>query len=190
MPTLSLYFPPEFPDPSLADHTHRLTIPRPDADSDEFLVGRSPELDLTLAVKTVSRRHLAITYSYAADRWAIQDLKSTGGTWLNDQALTPYNWHSLTIGDKIHLSSNPPIRVVEDENDTINDDGPATVVSLTPLATIPPAPLDGDRYDDALYLFVQWFTTGTTFWGKTARFLLLVLLAAVAAVAVAAVVIH
>lgn len=184
MPSLSLYFPNEFPDLALAGTTYRLTIPRPKGDGSEWTIGRSPDLALTVAAKTVSRRHAAINYSYAANRWAIQDLSSSGGTWLNNQRLTPFVWVPIEVGDRIHLSSNPPISVVEDENDTINgdDDGPATVASTTPLATLPPAsePPKPDGYDDALYLAVNWLISGQTTLGKFTRFLLVVVVAAIA----------
>jgi hypothetical protein len=193
MPILSIYFPEDFGVDSLAGRTHRLVMPRPDGgEASEYVIGRAADVDLTLAVKNISRRHCALSYSYAADRWALQDLESMGGTWLNSQRLEPFDWAPLAIGDRIHLSSNPPLCIVEDENDTINgdDDGPATVVSLTPLATAPPPPADGDRYDDALVIAVQWLTGGSTAAGKIARFVLIVILSALAFAALALIVIH
>lgn len=201
MPTLSLYFPTDFPDKTLAGHTHRLVVPRPDGGTPEYILGRAAELALTLAVKSISRHHCSLAYSYAANRWSIQDLNSKGGTWLNGKRLVPYTWAPLGIGDRIHLSSNP-ICIVEDENDTISgdfetidddDDGPATVASVSPIAVnTPPAslPADENQYDDAVLLAVQWFTTGSTLSGKAVRFALVVLLVAAATIVVALVVIN
>jgi pSer/pThr/pTyr-binding forkhead associated (FHA) protein len=197
MPSLSLYFPLDFPDPTLAGHTHRLELPRPDSEMQEYVLGRAANLALTLAVRNISRRHCSISYSYAADRWAIQDLKSLGGTWLYGQRLTPYTWAPIGIGDRFHLSSNPAISVVEDEHDTVNgdadDDGPATVASPSAIL-LPPAPndhLDGvappleppppKTVADTLYLGASWLITPTTGTGMAYR-LIVVGLAAVVAV--------
>ena len=192
MPSLSLYFPLDFPDPTLAGHTHRLELPRPDSEMPEYVLGRAANLALTLAVRNISRRHCSISYSYAADRWAIQDLKSLGGTWLYGQRLTPYTWAPIGIGDRFHLSSNPAISVVEDEHDTVNgdDDGPATVAS--PIL-LPPAPndhLDGveppleppppKTVADTLYLGASWLITPTTGTGMAYRLIVVGLAALVA----------
>lgn len=190
MPAINFYFPPNWPDPDEANRTRRLNATLDDGGLCEFTVGRAPTLDLTLAVKTVSRRHCAVSYSYASGRWAILDLGSSGGTWVNNQRLEPYLWRTLEIGDKLHLSSNPPISVVEDEFDTVGDDGPTTVASLTPLdatmATMPP-----DRgYDDALYLAVSWLTGGRTWVEKIARYSLMMLLTALALGVVALIFFH
>jgi len=195
VPSLSLYFPLDFPDPTLAGHTHRLELPRPDSEMQEYVLGRAANLALTLAVRNISRRHCSISYSYAADRWAIQDLKSLGGTWLYGQRLTPYTWAPIGIGDRFNLSSNPAISVVEDENDTVNgdadDDGPATVASPSAIL-LPPAPndhLDGvappleppapKTYADTLDTALQWLINPKTRLGALVRLLVLVIAAAV-----------
>ncbi len=186
MPSLSLYFPDEFPDPALAGVVRRLVVPRTDGDGDEYLIGRAPNLSLTVAVKTVSRRHCAISYSYAADRWAIQDLSSSGGTWLNSKRLEPFDWTPLAIGDRVHLSSNPPVSVVEDENDTINGDDhePTTIVGTAPLdhrtgETLVTAPPPPKTYADTLDTGLRWLITPTTRLGALVRLLVISLAALV-----------
>jgi hypothetical protein len=194
MPSLSLYFPLDFPDPTLAGHTHRLELPRPDSEIQEYVLGRADGLMITIAVRNISRQHCAITYSHSSTRWAIQDLNSLNGTWLYGQRLTPYTWAVIGIGDRFHLSSNPPISVVEDEHDTVNgdadDDGPATVAS--PIL-LPPAPNDHlgsvappleppppKTVADTLYLGASWLITPTTRTGMAYRLIVVGLAALVA----------
>lgn len=144
MPTLSIFFPESFPDKSVAGHTYRLEVPRPDSDSSEYTIGRGAEMEINLRVKTISRRHAVIGYSYAADTWSTQDLGSAGGTWLNDQRLPPYTWAKIQIGDKLRLGPNVALRIVEDDQDTIQGDDEPTFI--TPTKAPDPLPVRaGDR---------------------------------------------
>lgn len=188
MPTLAIFFPDSFPDPFVAGKTYRLEVPRPDSDSAEYTLGRGAEMEINLRVKTISRRHAVIGYSYAADSWSTQDLGSAGGTWLNDRRLPPYTWAKIQIGDKLRLGPNVALRIVEDDQDTIQGDDEETFITPphdTPTTPPPhPIPNDGHYYDDAAYLLAQWLTGGTTTAGKTARFFLIVLCAGLATVIV------
>lgn len=90
MPKLTLYFPPEFDDPAWAGSSFCLDAPGGDhkhGRAGEWVLGRHPAADVTIASRTVSARHAAIAYSYAADRWSIQDLGSTNGTRINSELL-------------------------------------------------------------------------------------------------------
>lgn len=197
MPKLCLYFPKFFEDPVWAGSSFCLDAPDGDhkhGRAGEWVLGRHPAVDITLNIRSISLRHCAISYSYAASRWSVQDLGSTNGTRLNDKLLGPKDLCPLNIGDHLHLGPNR-INVVEDEQDT-ESVGPPTVAATTaidyrtgePLAANPappppppppePEPAKADGYDDALYLAVQWLTGGTTLLGKAARFLLAVLLVA------------
>lgn len=185
MPTLSLFFPDSFPDKSVAGHTYRLEVPRPDSDSSEYTIGRGAEMEINLRVKTISRRHAVIGYSYAADTWSTQDLGSAGGTWLNDQRLPPYTWAKIQIGDKLRLGPNVALRIVEDDQDTIQGDDEPTFITPPKAPTpdpLPSLPTNGHYYDDALYLAVQWLTGGKSPWGKAARYLLVLASVALAVV--------
>ena len=50
------------------------------------MVGRSTEADITISAKSVSSRHARITFD--GDRFAVEDLNSTNGTFLNGNAIT------------------------------------------------------------------------------------------------------
>jgi pSer/pThr/pTyr-binding forkhead associated (FHA) protein len=54
-------------------------------EKDEYLAGRSPELDLTLPVKEASRKHFRI-WRHQDGIWRVKDLDSTNGTLVNGQS--------------------------------------------------------------------------------------------------------
>ena len=192
MPKLTLYFPPEFDDPAWAGSSFCLDAPDGDhkhGRAGEWVIGRHPAADLTIATRTISAKHCALAYSYAADRWSIQDLGSTNGTRLNGDRLNPGDPRPVAVGDRLHLGPNL-IHLVEDEADTLSDDGPTTIASSKPLdhrtgETIPPtqtAP-PAKTYADAVYLGVSWLFAPSTLLGKIYRLVVL----AVAVVVVVAV---
>jgi hypothetical protein len=179
MPTLSLFFHEHFADENWKDLTYQLQTPEDEhhhGKTGEWVLGRHPASDLTIAIRNVSRKHAAISYSYAADRWSLEDLGSDGGTFLNGRRLKPGDRPSLAIGDQIYLSSNL-ITVVEDEQDTVGDHGPPTVASTTPIDYRPvvepapaPAPAPAPKtYADTAYLALQWTITPTTPLGVAVR---------------------
>lgn len=49
----------------------------------EVLVGRDPNCDIILADSTVSFRHARL--AFRQEQWWLEDLRSTNGTYLNDQ---------------------------------------------------------------------------------------------------------
>ncbi|MEA5447329.1 FHA domain-containing protein [Leptolyngbya sp. CCNP1308] len=185
VPKLTLYFPDEFGDVLWRGETFALEAPK-ERGTVEWLLGRSPASDLTISIRTVSRKHAAIAYSYAANRWSISDLGSALGTYVNGQKLEEKP-HVIGIGDKFYLGT-PEARIhcVEDAQDTISPDeqGPATVASTSPLATLPPppAPPPPRTFADSAYLAAQWLISGSTVAGKFYR--LIVLVAATAFVVV------
>lgn len=194
MPKLCLFFPDAFDDPAWRSSTFCLDAPDGDhghGKPGEWIIGRHPAADVTIATRTVSARHCVFTYSYAANGWAVTDLNSTNGTRVNGELLKPGVPRPVAVGDRIHLGPNL-INLVEHEHDTVgDDDGPSTVVSNAPIPALPtPDSADSNQYDDAVLLAVHWFTTGATFWGKVARFVLVVLLVATATALVALVIIH
>jgi pSer/pThr/pTyr-binding forkhead associated (FHA) protein len=66
---------------------------------DKFLIGRSKECALRAASEAISRRHCAIIR--VKDRWAVRDLGSRNGTYLNDQRLTEPK--RLKPGDELRV---------------------------------------------------------------------------------------
>jgi hypothetical protein len=65
-------------------------------------LGRHPDLvDEIVADQNVSRRHLRI--AAAADRFYVEDLNSSNGTFLNEQRLSPFEPAQLDYGAKVAL---------------------------------------------------------------------------------------
>ena len=187
MPSLTLYFGLDFADENWAGLSYQLDCPGGHKHGGEWILGRAPTSDLTISVRNVSRRHAAIAYSYAADRWSVQDLGSSEGTFLHGKKLAPGDQHPLNIGDRLYLASNL-INVVEDEQDTVGDPGPPTVASTEPIdwrpaadppAPPPPAPAS---YADNINFALQWLATPTTWLGGAVRFVVLALVALVVVV--------
>lgn len=176
---LTLFFPDDFGDPLWAGSVYALEAPD-DSSTGEWVLGRSPAADLTINHRMVSVRHAVIAYSFAADRWSLNDLKSSNGTYLNGARVTAGNAEPLNIGDRFYLgTAAAKVHCVEDEQDTISPDeaGPETVASTTPLATLPPAPASppppARTLADSVYLAAQWLVSGTTVAGKVYRVVLL-----------------
>jgi hypothetical protein len=182
MPSLTLFFPNDFADYKLAGETFQLDCPGSHQQSGEWVLGRDPASDLTIEIRNVSRRHAAISYSYAADRWGLQDLKSSEGTFIAGKRLTPGDLHPLNIGDRFYLADNM-VNVVEDEHDTVGGlNGPPTVASTQPITQWPPSfdvpeqpppspapPPPARSWADSLYFFLEWTVTAQTRAGKLYR---------------------
>jgi pSer/pThr/pTyr-binding forkhead associated (FHA) protein len=66
----------------------RLVVELPDdlAARAEVLIGRSSSCDVVLGDRTVSRRHVLLRRN--AEGWAVIDLDSTNGTWVNGRPVT------------------------------------------------------------------------------------------------------
>jgi pSer/pThr/pTyr-binding forkhead associated (FHA) protein len=67
----------------------------------DFIVGRSPEVWLTLEDRNVSKLHAK--FSPVAGRWAIEDLGSRNGTWVNGDRIV--QMRIFRHGDQIQLGS-------------------------------------------------------------------------------------
>lgn len=188
MPSLTLFFGQDFADENWRGLSYQLSVPGGKRGG-EWLLGRAPISDLTINIRNVSRRHAVIGYSYASDRWSIQDLGSEGKTWVNGKALVPGDWHPLKIGDRVHLGANL-INVVEDEQDTVtppDEAGPPTIASTEPIDFRPPEPPappppPARTYADSVYYAAQWLFSGQTVAGRAYR---VVMLAAATAFVVA-----
>lgn len=185
VPSISISFPLEFPDKAWAGSVYCLEAPAGDHGHHapgEWIIGRHPAADLTVAPRSISAQHCAITYSYAASRWAITDLQSTNGTRVNGELLSPGDPRPVRVGDRVHLGPHL-INLVEDAQDTV-DSGPTTIVGTAPLdhrtgetlATAPPAP---KTYADTLDTALQWLINPKTRLGALVRLLVLVIAAAV-----------
>lgn len=74
-----------------------LTQPVFQCSSTEAIVGRDPACDLILADKTVSGQHARL--SYQMTQWWVEDLQSTNGTRLNQEAVS--SPVVLTSGDEL-----------------------------------------------------------------------------------------
>ncbi len=69
-------------------------------DRDEIVIGRSPECDIILPDRQVSRRHARIFRQ--GDTYYIEDLHSKNGTWVN--GVPVYNAVPLEDGDEIQIA--------------------------------------------------------------------------------------
>ncbi len=79
---------------------------------DEVRVGRSRDNDLVLPVAEVSRHHARLFPQ--GEGWAIEDLGSTNGTWVNSERLAPHEPHPLRPGDRVRFSPYVAARVLTD----------------------------------------------------------------------------
>lgn len=55
-------------------------------DSGEVIIGRSSNCDYSISDETVSARHARLSYHH--NQWWAEDLKSTNGTYLNDERVS------------------------------------------------------------------------------------------------------
>lgn len=185
MPKIALFFPVNFPDLAWAGSVFAVDAPTGDHDhgrAGEWILGRHPAADLTLACREISAKHAALAYSYASDQWTLTDLKSTNGTRVNGQILPPGDPRPVAVGDRIHLGPHL-VNLVEDAADTVGTE-PTTIAGITPLDhrtgdALPPAPPPPKTYADALDTGLRWLINPTTRLGALVRLLLLVIAAAV-----------
>jgi len=74
------------------EHTQHYTKP-------EIILGREPDCDFPLDDQTVSSQHARLSYHH--QQWWLEDLASTNGTFLNDEAVTAPV--VITHGDELRL---------------------------------------------------------------------------------------
>lgn len=65
----------------------------------DTLVGRAPHCGVPLVDHRVSNEHAALRWRNKA--WAVRDLGSTNGTWLNDKLISSGSDHPLQVGDEL-----------------------------------------------------------------------------------------
>lgn len=80
----------------------------PDVEQDSLVidrrglrVGRTRDNNLTLEHREISRQHLRILWH--DDKYFVEDLNSSNGTWLNDERLPARQERELRVGDVIRL---------------------------------------------------------------------------------------
>jgi hypothetical protein len=64
-----------------------------------ILVGRGPDMDVTVWDRSVSRRHAEL--DWRDDVWTVRDLESTNGTRVNGVPLGPSEVRTLAAGDNV-----------------------------------------------------------------------------------------
>lgn len=103
----------------------------------EMSIGRSPDNEITLPDPEISRRHAQITRQ--GNEYAIRDLGSTNGTFVNSQritTLTPlYDGDVINLGDAISLlfAQRPKVEEPERQRPLPGDDD-------TPTGDLEPLP--------------------------------------------------
>jgi type III secretion system YscQ/HrcQ family protein len=76
------------------EQTHKYTF-----DKREISIGRSPDNDISLPLRSISRRHARIFERETG--FFIEDLASSSGTYVNRQSLEPGQIRRLTSGDEV-----------------------------------------------------------------------------------------
>ena len=197
MPKLTLFFPKYFDDPCWAGSSFSLDAPDGDnghGRAGEWVIGRLPTCDVTIAIQSISRSHCSLAYSYAANQWAVTDLGGKNGTRLNGELLKPGDPTPVKIGDKLHLGPNP-IHLVESPQSTEEVGAPTTIGSVAPLdyrtgtplppppptpAPAPaPAPPPAQTYADTLNTGLVWLISPDTRLGAVVRLLVVAIIATV-----------
>ena len=103
--------------------------------SDQFTVGRSAGNDLILADPEVSRRHIRIVRR--ADGFAVEDIGSTNGTFVNGQRISHLTL--LQDGDAIDLGDTVRLRYMSLAPSTDDDDtGPLVATTDRPTQAYSP----------------------------------------------------
>lgn len=78
-------------------------------DPDTITIGRSPQSDIVLYNKLVSRTHAHLYVDIGTQGCTLVDLGSTNGTFLNESKLAPYERHRLNDGDIIHFGTETKV---------------------------------------------------------------------------------
>ncbi len=75
----------------------------------ELTIGRSPENDLQLDYRTISRHHARIRRVGSREEYVIEDLGSSNGTLVNDEVIEPGKLHPLHPGSTLRIG---PIKLI------------------------------------------------------------------------------
>jgi ABC-type multidrug transport system ATPase subunit/predicted component of type VI protein secretion system len=75
----------------------------------ELTIGRSPENDLQLDYRTISRHHARIRRVGSGEEYVIEDLRSSNGTLVNDEVIEPGKLHPLHPGSTLRIG---PIKLI------------------------------------------------------------------------------
>lgn len=93
----------------------------------EFHIGSSSDNDLSLPTGKVSRHHAQIAYDYSQQRYALIDLRSTNGTYIHGQKISPQCSHILEHEAHIQFSLVPFQFLYKSDTDLLT---PSEVVPL------------------------------------------------------------
>lgn len=144
MASLYLQFAPDFPAHTAGD---LIELAPTDEQDRYYLVGKLKYCDLRLLppenksnifeYNTISRIQFTLKYESRTNLWLIMDggvyltekdtypgqiAPSANGVWLNDERLTPNDWATLSIGDKLYLGGRKKIVIKGSFYDTVNDE--------------------------------------------------------------------
>jgi hypothetical protein len=70
-------------------------------DADKVIIGRSPDNDIVLYNKMVSKSHACLYLTPSREYCYLVDIGSVNGTFLNNNKLAPHKEHQLADGDEI-----------------------------------------------------------------------------------------
>src|SRR5512135_2268212 len=91
-------------------------------DKETITIGRQAGNDIVLADPLVSRKHCVL--SKKAERWVINDLGSTYGSFVNDERVD--GERALTIGDRLRIG-NTPMRFLENDSGVSITEAPSAL---------------------------------------------------------------
>lgn len=78
----------------------------------EIIIGRSPNCDYSILDETVSARHARLRYHH--NQWWIEDIRSTNGTFLNDERVTVPT--VVVSGDELRCGQVNLLITITDKN--------------------------------------------------------------------------
>ena len=89
----------------------------------ELTIGRDPDNDLQLDYPTISRHHAAIRRVGPVEQYAIEDLRSSNGTLVNDELIEPgqpfplYPGNTLRVGPVKFLFAPEAVHLIDESRD-------------------------------------------------------------------------
>ncbi len=90
--------------PASESHLRDIPLrPSPTSSRSTWTIGRNPLAEVPIASVKVSRKHAALTFDAPSSRWNVEDLRSTNGVRVNDDAVDLEAGAEIKHGDTVSL---------------------------------------------------------------------------------------